>query len=215
VPQEEFITNTATGKSLRFYKSPLFEVRLFPNNSCGLPEIYNIAIEESANDPALLVFAHDDLHVLDFHWYTRLTQAIQSFQIVGLAGKKHLEPRQKTWWFDEQFRCYSHDKLSGVVAHGTGYPPDGITFYGPVPQQVELLDGLLLACHSATMIDAGLRFDERFDFHFYDMDLCRQAALMNITMGTCELSVVHESVGNIPSESWAQGYDLYMDKWKE
>jgi hypothetical protein len=38
-----------------------------------------------------------------------------------------------------------------------------------------VLDGLLLAARSETLLSNQLTFDERFDFHFYNMDFCRQA----------------------------------------
>jgi len=42
----------------------------------------------------------------------------------------------------------------------------------------------------------NLGFDERFGFHFYDLDLCRQAEQRGIRTGTWPISVVHESGGN-------------------
>ena len=57
--------------------------------------------------------------------------------------------------------------------------------------------------------------DEQFEFHFYDMDFCRQAEVKGVTMGTIPLSLMHESGGNFSSEAWKQGYQKYIQKWKE
>ena len=70
--EADFYTKTAIGRSLAFYNPPFLEVRLFPNNTEGLPSVYNRAIRESSEDPATLIFAHDDLHILDFYCFHRI-----------------------------------------------------------------------------------------------------------------------------------------------
>ena len=71
--KENFPLRTALGRSLALYQT-LFELRLFPSNALGLPSVYNAAIRESADDPAILVFMHDDVHLLDFYWPARIAQ---------------------------------------------------------------------------------------------------------------------------------------------
>ena len=44
--EANFWSKTATGKSLALYKSPHLEVNLYPENTTGLSEIYNLAIEK-------------------------------------------------------------------------------------------------------------------------------------------------------------------------
>jgi GT2 family glycosyltransferase len=79
---------------------------------------------------------------------------------------------------------------------------------------VKLLDGFFLAVRSETLLSKGIRFDETFDFHFYDMDFCRQAEEHGLRMGTWTLSAVHESGGSFGTSAWQQGYQKYLDKWK-
>jgi GT2 family glycosyltransferase len=215
--EAEFMATAATWKSLVNYRDVSFELRLFSENRCGLAEIYNIAIKEAVDNPAILVFGHDDLHVLDCYWPMRLIDALQSFQIVGLIGTTRRFPHQSGWCYkpnSKQGEPEIGEIFAGAIGHGMGFPPRIFHVFSP-PTQVQLLDGLLLACHSKTLLDSGLRFDERFDFHFYDLDFCRQAELMNLTMGTCALSVIHESDGNFKSDEWKNGYQIYLDKWKE
>lgn len=213
--RERFLTATATGRSLAIYTDTRLQVRLFAENKRGLPEVYNIAIEEARNDPAILVFIHDDVHLLDYFWVDRFQSSLESFQIIGLAGNKRRVPMQPGWAFiDDKFTWDNLANLSGVVGHGKSFPPTHLTVFGPPGQAVKLLDGLMLAGHSRTFIDNDLRFDERFDFHFYDMDICRQAELKHLTLGTCALPVVHESGGSFGSEGWQRAYQLYLEKWK-
>ena len=212
----EFFTATALGRSLSLYRRPSIELRLFERNTLGLPQVYNTAIRESNVDPALLLFVHDDIHLCDFYWPDFLTEALNVFELVGLAGNRRRVPRQPAWAFiDERFTWDRPENLSGVVGHGQGFPPATLSVFGPTRQSVKLLDGLLLAIHSETLQSKQLRFDERFDFHFYDMDFCREAERLGVRMGTWSISVIHESGGNFGTEGWWRGYTRYLEKWGE
>jgi hypothetical protein len=92
--REDFFVNTATGRSLAFNAPSFIDLHLYPNNTRGLSSIYNEVIMESKNDPATLVFAHDDLHLLDFFWFFRVIDGLENFCIVGLAGNRRRVPRQ-------------------------------------------------------------------------------------------------------------------------
>jgi hypothetical protein len=213
--RDNFLTGTAIGKSLSLYRYDFLELRLFPENKRGLPEVYNLAIEEARDEPAILVFIHDDVHLLDYFWVERVLRSLENFQLIGLAGNKRRVPRQPGWAFiDEKLTWDLPENLSGVVGHGKTFPPSHLSVFGKPGQEVKLLDGLMLAARSQTFIDNDLRFDETFDFHFYDLDICRQAELKTVTMGTCALPVIHESGGSFGSESWRRGYQRYLDKWK-
>jgi hypothetical protein len=211
---ESFATGTALGRSLALY-SPLHELRLFPRNSSGLPVVYNTAIRESTDDPAILVFVHDDVHLLDFYWPTRIIHGLARFDILGLAGNRRRVARQPAWRFvDDKFTRDDRDNLSGVVAHGKNWPADYISAYGLPGHEVKLLDGVMLAAHSETLISRDVSFDEAFDFHFYDLDFCRTAEHRGLRMGTWGISVMHESDGAFGTPNWQQGYARYLSKWK-
>jgi Glycosyltransferase like family len=213
---KESFRSTALGRSLALYPMPILQLRLFDRNTRGLPAVYNEAILEARSDPALLVFVHDDVYLADFYWVDYLLQALSIFDVVGVAGNRRRVPWQPSWCFiNEQFETDKPENLSGVVAHGRGFPPEAISYYGPSRQPVKLLDGLFLAARSETLLSKGLRFDERFDFHFYDLDFCRQAEALNLRMGTWSISLIHESGGAFGSPGWRAGYAKYLDKWRE
>jgi hypothetical protein len=212
---DSFATHTALGRSLSLYGYDFVQLRLFCENRRGLPELYNIAIEEAKSDPAILVFVHDDVHLLDYFFAERVLRSLEQFQLLGLAGNKRRVPGQPSWAFvDDQLTWDLPENLSGVVGHGTTFPPTNLSVFGQPGQEVKLLDGLLLVARSQTFVDHDLRFDESFDFHFYDMDLCRQAESKAVSMGTFALPVIHESGGRFGSEGWRKGYQSYLDKWK-
>lgn len=83
---EEFRTKSALGRSLEQYPFPFMDVALCPNNRHGLPQVYNGAIRRFAAEPAVLVFVHDDVHLLDFFWPDRILQGLERFGVVGVAG---------------------------------------------------------------------------------------------------------------------------------
>jgi hypothetical protein len=215
-PAQLFPTRTALGRSLAPYlRSPSVELKLFAENRQGLPRLYNEAIREAASSPAILIFIHDDVHVIDFFWAMHVVSGLRTFDMIGLAGNRRRVPRQPSWYYvDERFTPDAAENLSGIVAHGRGFPPGGIAYYGPPGQQVKLLDGLFLAAHSDMLHAKQIEFDERFDFHFYDMDICRQAEARNLRLGTWTVSVIHESIGNFNTPSWQAGYTRYLGKWQ-
>ena len=199
---------------MALYKSSDLEVHVYPENKLGLSAIYNSAIERFSDESCMLVFAHDDLNILDFYWVHSVFNGLHHFGIVGCAGNMSRVPFQPSWCFKNiDYEWDSLQNLSGIVGHGGAFPPKDLNVYGPPFQQVKLLDGLFLAAFSDTLKKTNLRFDERFDFHFYDMDFCRQAEMAGITMGTIPLSLVHESGGGFGSEGWVRLYDEYIKKW--
>jgi Glycosyltransferase like family len=212
----DFFKKTATGRSLAFNHPPFLEMRVFTSNARGLPALYNEAIRQSADDPATLVFAHDDLHLLDYFWYSRLKEGLAQFDVVGLAGNKRRVPRQPGWAFiDTSLTWDARENLSGVVGHGKTFPPSNLSVFGPPRQRVKLLDGLLLAAESETLHKHGILFDESFDFHFYDLDFCRQVELKGLSCGTWDLPLIHESGGHFGSPGWQASYRRYLEKWEE
>lgn len=214
--REGFFAATALGKSLSLYRPAAVELRVFTRNAAGLPSVYNTAIDEAAVDPAILLFIHDDVHLCDFHWAGSLERALERFAIVGVAGNCRRVARQPAWCFlDERFTADRTEHLSGIVGHGRGFPAESIEVFGPSGRRVRLLDGVLLAVRSETLHAQALRFDERFDFHFYDLDFCRQAERAGLTMGTWPISLVHESKGSFGGERWRSGYERYLGKWGE
>ncbi|MEN9773900.1 MAG: hypothetical protein RL322_970 [Pseudomonadota bacterium] len=219
----EFETGCALGRSLALYRSQfgaLFQTRLFAENAEGLPTVYNRAIDESDNHPALLVFIHDDVWLTDLFWPSRFHEALTQFDLVGVAGSRRRLPGQLSWglvrktegsigWDDREY-------LSGCVAHGprTETPViQSVGHFGPARVEVKLLDGVLMLAHSQTLIQRGLRFDPRFDFHFYDLDLCRQAEQIGLRMGTWDLSLIHCSEGSFQDPRWLTAYQTYLQKW--
>lgn len=216
VSEEEFFEKTLTGKSLKYFKPSFLDLKLFANNSVGLPEIYNKIINKNHDLNSIIIFAHDDLMILDFYWYSRLNEGLSKFDIIGLAGNKRRLPMQPSWAFiNDDFKWDSRANLSGVIGHGNSFPPKKLSIYGKPRQKVMLLDGLFLAAKLETLHKYDMRFDEQFKFHFYDMDFCRQAEMKDLNCGTWDISIIHQSGGNYSSASWKLSNQKYLNKWLE
>lgn len=209
----EFFAHTLLGKCLQLHVG-LYELDLYDFNKDGLPKIYNNSIDSSKKSPAILVFIHDDVFITDFFWAEHIFSSLSKFDIIGVAGNKRRMPNQPSWAFtDYNYTWDSPENLSGVVGYGNNFIPTNISRFGPVGQEVKLLDGVFLACNSSFLNSKNLRFDERFDFLFYDLDFCREAEKVLAKMGTSSVSIIHESTGNFYTPQWFAAKDKYFEKW--
>lgn len=216
--RKAFIEESPLGASLgRLSFDKRLTARVAFENTTGLPEIYNAALE--APDAAeILVFMHDDIWIEDFFFVDRIIRALQSFDVMGIAGNRRRVPKQPSWAFaghaGGKLVWDARENLSGAVAHGTA-PFGPITYFGPTPASCELLDGVLLAVRRDALRSSGVRFDTRFDFHFYDLDFCRTARASGLALGCEALAITHRSTGDFGSAKWRQNYATYLEKWGE
>jgi GT2 family glycosyltransferase len=197
----------------------LFDARITSSISCdntlGLPTIYNRAIADADEDDALL-FVHDDVFIHDFNLSHRIEEALAAFDVVGLAGNVNPNPNHVGWamWRADanNLKLDEGHLLSGIVGHFTK-SGEVICQYGPTPQQCFLLDGCFLAANARVLRERQIRFDERFQFHFYDLDFCRTCALKGLRLGTWPIAVTHASGGDYGSPQWEAALKLYQEKW--
>lgn len=210
---EEFWNKSALGLSLR---RMAHENRLLPRvyfeNRRGLPVLYNERI--AAPDAApVLAFIHDDVWLDDYFFFEHAIAAVHAFDVIGVAGNKRRAPMQPSWAFPTtQFQWDDRANLSGIVSHGPS-PFGTISAFGPVPAECELLDGVLLAARRDTLREKQVGFDERFDFHFYDLDFCRSARNAGLRLATWPIAITHQSEGGFGSNGWLESYKKYIGKW--
>ncbi len=211
----DFFEKTSLGRSLRTYAAFGVKAKIFFENKRGLGACYNEAVTQIDNEDEIIVFVHDDVTLADFFWVDKLLFGFSKFDVLGLAGNKRRVARQPAWAFvDDRFTWDDRSNLSGIVGHGEGFPCN-VNVYGDVMQPLKLLDGLLLAMKKKTLTDNGVKFDEQFKFHFYDMDICRQFETKNVSMGTVPLGVIHSSGGAFGGPEWRAGYETYLEKWRD
>src|ERR1035437_847150 len=191
---------------------PPLQYALVEDNRTGLPAAFNRFLVEELREHHL-VFVHDDVWIDDLFFSDRIRAALDSFDVVGLAGNRRLLPGVPAWHVKNDQMEWDHEFLSGIVCHGA-QPFGAPSVYGPSPAPVQLLDGVLLAARASALLDSGVRFDERFDFHFYDLDFSRQANAAGLRVGTWPIAVTHASGGAFGSPAWNRSLALYRAKWE-
>jgi GT2 family glycosyltransferase len=213
--ENDFWEKSATGRSLRRleYDNRWVQHVAFENR-IGLPNIYNARILTAPND-SIMLFIHDDVWIDDYFFVDRIIKGLQVYDVIGVVGNKRKAPFQSSWAFlDTNFTWDDQTNLSGILAHGE-HSFDSISFFGAVPADCELLDGVFLAVKKKVLTANGLLFDPQFDFHFYDMDFCRSARQRGLRMGTWPICITHQSNGVANFGQWLQKYYSYLEKWGE
>jgi GT2 family glycosyltransferase len=215
--EQTFWKSSALGRSLAIRRNdPRLQFHIAFENRVGLPKVYNSALAQAGPRDAIL-FVHDDLWLDDPRWLDKLQVALKRYDVVGLAGNRRRVPGQHAWLFTEvmgEQAMLDAPYLSGSVAHGQDRQNSRMSLFGPSPARCELVDGLFIALRNDVARDFGIQFDERFEFHFYDMDFCRTARAAGLSMGTWPITVVHQSVGKFSGEAWQKGLKIYRDKWR-
>jgi GT2 family glycosyltransferase len=216
VAPSPFVEGTPLGSSMRRLSfDRRLEARPSFNNRAGLPVVYNRQISEE-NREKFLLFVHDDVWIDDCFLYDRVREALQVFDVVGLAGNTRRLPGQPAWGFASADPFIPEDRryLSGVVADGER-PWGKPSRYGPPGLECRMLDGVFLAARCRTLLDSNVRFDERFGFDFYDIDFCRTVESAGLRMGTWPIAITHASIGKFGSPAWRAALEAYRRKWKD
>jgi GT2 family glycosyltransferase len=202
---KETINDSALGKSLaRMRRDRRFTARLTVDNELGLPLIYNHAIE-SDDAVDVLAFIHDYVWSDDFNIVDHLASAIEQFDVIGVVGGAG-PPIEGAPWFAAE------DRRRGSIAQGAE-PFGKVHRYSPSPATCALLDGVFIAARKVALIEAGVRFDPAFPFHFYDLDFCRAASSRGLKVGVWPIALTHQSSGNFHSPEWAEARAVYERKW--
>jgi GT2 family glycosyltransferase len=187
--------------------------RITYQNRHGLGTIYNRYLKPRYADK-ILVFVHDDARIEDLFFVDKLNQATQEFDLIGVAGNQQPDINDLSWFDPER-------PLAGFVAHhnpgrrGRPLPRETVfvSSYGPTPAKCGLLDGVFLAVNTEKVISCGVKFDEQFEFHFYDLDFCLSCLAGGLRMGTWPIWIVHQSGGSFDSPDWRRAARLYERKW--
>lgn len=206
-----FWEQSLLGRSLRDPAHAEVQHTIISNNRQGLPALYNQGLTSATDD--VLIFCHDDLSLPPQPLEPTLHRGLARFDILGLAGNSrdqqhlawHLHPDQLGWDFPY---------LRGEIRHGTPDAP-AKDVYGLCNTPVSLIDGAWIALRPARLLEADVHFDERFRFHFYDLDLCRRARERGLSIGVVPLPCMHGSGGGFGSEAWQREARHFCQKWKQ
>ena len=210
----DFMQKAPLGQSLNRLSFDLrVKSRIFPDNSVGLSTIYNRVIDLEDDPTDVLVLLHDDVWIDDIFLADRVLEGLKTFDVIGVAGNRRRLPGQVIWSLDSKTGRGEGEpgNLSGAISQVR--PFGVVTPFGDAGVACELLDGVFLAAKRSTLRQAGVRFDEQFDFHFYDLDFCRTARRAGLSLGTWPISITHRSWGAYNSPEWKAKCGLYLEKW--
>lgn len=214
--EKDFWIRSALGLSLR--RLSQHEGRLIANisfeNTHGLPAIYNAAIADSG-DSDILVFVHDDVWINDNFFSDRVIEGLARFDVIGVAGNRH-RANGPAWAFvDTRLTWDDRARLTGSIGSGSD-PFSPILYFGYAPAECQLLDGVFLCARRSTLVKRGISFDPRFDFHFYDLDFCRNSRRKGLRLGTWPVCLTHQkTVSAFGSDAWHRAYEAYREKWDD
>lgn len=216
---KDFQTNTLLGQSLSINTYFNIELLCYNDNKEGLSKCYNDAIGKKIDEDIILVFVHDDIALLDYYWPLRVIESLQKYDIAGVAGNIRHQINFPSWAHshsDGNQVIWDEDKnLSGCMLHSDSWPPKIVTVYGDLNKEVVNLDGAFLACRTNTLKNYNLRFDEQFEFHFYDADFCKNAHEKHCKLGTFPLALMHAGKGRMDTNEYRSGYLKYYEKWSK
>ncbi len=212
--EDEFWRQSALGLSLprHLKQSGSLSVQIAFENARKIPEVFNEAIA-LAGDDAILVFMHDDVWIDEANFTDALVAGLARFDLLGVVGNARRLPNQPAWCFvDKKFNLDDSVNLSGQLGYGP-HAFGTVTHYGDVEKECELLSGVFLAARKSSLIKHGIIFDKQFDFHFYDLDLCRSAKSAGLSLGTWMINLTHQSEIEVGGANWVNQYQLYINKW--
>ncbi len=219
--EKDFYTHTRLGASLLniSFDKEIYCNAVFGNSgeaARGLSEIFNLFIDaQYAHE--ILLFVHDDVSIDDYFIRQRLNDALQHYDVVGVAGNIDADDNDVSWYFkpaadDQSLEKIETEKLSGAVAHAQA-ERKAVNYYGPSPASCQRLDGCFIAINTEKILRARLRFDERFRFHFYDLDFSRSCHEAGLKVGTWPIAITHASGGSFGTTVWLESCRDYVIKW--
>jgi predicted O-linked N-acetylglucosamine transferase (SPINDLY family) len=181
-------------------------------HSSPLALAYNRGLDQ-ASDASVVVFCHDDLWLGDESLAPQLAEALERFDLVGVAGNRRRDAGAQAWWLKADASAWDWPNLVGGLRRGSPGAAQ-LQTYGPSPAPASLLDGVFLAGRAGRLRGAGLRFDPTFPFHLYDLDFCRSAEQAGLRLGVWPLNLIHASGGAAFTQNWKACVVLYRQKWE-
>jgi hypothetical protein len=190
----------------------LLSAKFFFDNKVGLSKLYNQFLTPQYAGQ-IVVFVHDDVSIQDLMFCSKLRSAHREYDVVGLAGgdgaKSHDPSIAPLWHIMSEQRF-------GAVAHPT--EQDGavtVAAFGPTPRPCKYIDGLFISIDVDKALAKDLKFDEDFDFHFYDLALCERTTQKQMKVGVWPIWVVHQGLGDsYQSESWQNNARKFIKKYR-
>lgn len=207
---EETITFKSIKRLQEIYTADQLTYEVVTNNKLGISNCYNWCLNNIPNKDYIVAFVHHDADILDMFLVEHLNEAMEVYDIVGVAGTRGpLDLSKPSAWH----LMAPRDSFSGMVYHskdGNTWP----TYFGPCPQRCILIDGVFMAVNVERALEVGFKFDEDFDFHHYDISSCLIANEKKLKIGTWNIPLVHHGLGDsMHSKAWEDSATKFNTKY--
>lgn len=194
-------------------------IETFFNNTQGLCECYNTILNKyrSLSDTRFILLMHDDVSFNYENVIRRLIELEHKYDIIGFAGSEYvnLKTSPLTWFTASSSRP---ETRFGRITHAD--PPFcnesffNINRADILDTNVVAIDGLCIMLTKGAL-KSDITFDEKFKFHFYDLDFSLTALKnFNLKLGVMVEPVIHTSVGKGILHSTYCNYEIdFRTKW--
>ncbi len=209
------------------------DLKVVFENFDGLPTVYNKTLDEVAPTKDrhgsgfdFVIFAHDDIWFNDVLMFDKILSAGDKLDVIGACGgktwdKNSSESGKPIIWTVASAKAGG----SGFMVHAapTNWNPNVhdmdycdrslfSTSYGNSPARTLTIDGSFM-CFGRKAIEK-LRFDEKFKFHYYDMDVSMSAYAKGLRVGTAPILLTHNSLGeSVVQPSYMEMQQIFIEKW--
>jgi len=189
-----------------------FELNIISDNKVGLSTCYNRVLKHPKNFDKICIFMHDDVSLWDITFSEKLIEAHEKCHIIGLAGgplKEKDEKVKSSSWIDLV------KKVHGCVYHQKDQTR-WATSFGPMPVLVDLVDGLFISVlNDQKFRDSEAYFNEKFEFHHYDIAFGLEAKKAGLRSAVIDLVVLHKGLGDsIQSKEWRDSNKTFAEEYK-
>lgn len=224
---DKYLFVIATPKSKEEFK-PLWErnglnyyrnkegcgVEVIYDNKEGLPTVYNRYLNSNYSDYRI-IFIHDDLILDDQFIIEKLDNAHKQWNVVGIAGAQYFRFQKPAMWHLMAELEDGTNHLVGFVSHWLADNKVITNFYGMGNKRVSLIDGLFMSVDVNELLNKNARFDENYDFHFYDLTFCLNCLIDNVSIGIGDpIFVTHLSTGQ-PDQNFFKLQERFMSEYQQ
>jgi len=187
-------------------------VRVFTSNKEGLSTCYNKAIAEDTSSD-LMIFVHDDVFIDDGMFISKLIEAHQTYDIVGVAGGVNPVIKAPALW---HLMCGGFGpNLRGAAGHYLNEELTAITNFGYTPARVAILDGVFLSVKMESVRKTNWKFNENYKFHHYDIASCLDANKLKLKLGVAPIYINHMSPGlkSFDDTSFLESQSIFLNEY--
>ena len=199
-----------------------FRYLQFSHNNKSIAANYASIKLDKYEDDDIFVFVHDDVIINCADFTKRIESGLQNYDVVGVAGICEAKIDSPALW--HLMKPYPNAPvLRGCVAHPVvnkvlteSQNQFYYTSFGPIPAQVILADGVLLATTKRVLQKVNFDDTNPARYHFYDLDFTLNCSINKLKVGVCDIPIIHMSHGLEEREGeWEEGASWFLNKYKQ